>query len=78
MLRETLRKNFEFYIIDPMLEPEFKDYIQESVNKDGLDYTFRFDDAVGDIEDAKLQKLRSNYVDAVRALMRYCKLEDDE
>ena len=61
-----------------MLDPDNLVYIQETVDRDSFDYAMRLDEDVEGIEDSKFQKLRQSYVDSVKALAKYCKIELEE
>jgi len=61
-----------------MLDSENLVYVQETVERDSFDYAMRIDEDVGDIEDSKFQKLRQIYIDSVKALAKYCKIELEE
>jgi hypothetical protein len=48
----------------------------DMVEREGLDYTFRYYTNFPEIKDKKFQKLRKAYVKAAQDLSDYCRLEE--
>lgn len=59
-----------------MLKAEDKSFIQECVDNDGIDYVFREELSLDDIEDEEFQRLKTAYLEATQALIHYCGIEE--
>lgn len=56
-----------------MLQSE-KDYITETVDREGFDYAFRYYDTFDIVRDKEFHRLRKAYIDAAKKLAEYLEL----